>query len=184
MIEIMFISLFDELNHLDPTERRFDAGANLFHQGDHVSVLHLVVDGEAHLVRHQIDGTVLVLQRAVPGTILAEASLFSDRYHCDSVAVMPTCTRAVPKSAVRMRLAEDLEFAKVWAVHLANELQATRLRAEILSLRTVRERLDAWITWQNGNLPTRGKWKTIASEIGTSVEALYRELAKRRGSRR
>ena len=182
MIDIMSMSLFDKLRHLNPTERRFDAGAHLFHQGDQVSTLHLVVDGEAHLVRYQIGGAALVLQRAGPGTVLAEASLFSDRYHCDSVAVMPTCTLAVTKSVVRKRLAEDPDFAETWTAHLAHEVQATRLRAEILSLRTVGERLDAWIAWQDGRFPARGKWKTVASEIGTSAEALYRELAKRRGS--
>ena len=114
MIDIMFMSLFDKLRHLNPAERQFDAGAHLFHQGDQVSVLHLVVDGEAHLVRYQIGGAALVLQRAGPGTVLAEASLFADRYHCDSVAVMPTCTLTVPKSAVRKRLAEDPDFAETW----------------------------------------------------------------------
>ena len=52
--------------------------------------------------------------------------------------------------------------------------------AEILSLRTVAERLDARITWRGGEVPPRGTWKTVASELGTSPEALYRELARRR----
>ena len=180
MIAIRFMSLFERLRHLNPVQRNFGRGAHLFNRGDDVSVMHLVVDGEAHLVRHRADGAALVLQRAGAETVLAEASLFSNRYHCDCVAVMPICTLAVPRPAVRARLADDPEFAESWADHLAHELQATRLRAEILSLRTVGERLDGWIAWHGGRLPPRGKWKMIASEIGTSPEALYRELAKRR----
>ena len=88
--------------------------------------------------------------------------------------------RAVARSAVRTLLTVDPGFAEAWALHLANELQATRLRAEILSLRTVAERLDAWIAWNGVGLPPRGTWKTVASEFGTSPEALYRELARRR----
>ena len=76
--------------------------------------------------------------------------------------------------------AEDPGFAESWAVHLSRELHATRLRAEVLSLRTVRERLDAWIAWNGESLPTKSTWKTVANEIGTSPEALYRELARRR----
>ena len=174
------MSPFDRLNQLSPTEREFNAGALLFRRGDEVSVLYLVLDGEAHLVRHRADGGRLVLQRAVPKTVLAEASVFSERYHCDCVAVVHTRTRAVARAAVRALLAEDSVFAESWAHHLAHELQATRLRAEILTLRTVRDRVDAWIAWNGDGLPQRGTWSTIASEIGTSPEALYRELARRR----
>ena len=100
-------TLFDRLCRLSPTEREFDAGALLFRRGDEVSVLHLVLDGEAHLVRHRADGGRLVLQRAAPKTILAEASVFSERYHCDCVAVVPTRTHAVGRAAVRALLAEE-----------------------------------------------------------------------------
>ena len=176
--------LFERLRELSPTEREFDAGALLFRRGDEVSALHLVLDGEAHLVRHRADGGRLVLQRAAPKTVLAEASVFSERYHCDCVAVVPTRTHAVGRAAVRALLAEDAAFAESWAVHLSHELQTTRLRAEILSLRTVRERLDAWMACNGDRLPPKGTWNMIASEIGTSSEALYRELARRRKGRR
>ena len=176
--------LFERLRELSPTEREFDAGALLFRRGDEVSALHLVLDGEAHLVRHRADGGRLVLQRAAPKTVLAEASVFSERYHCDCVAVVPTRTHAVDRAAVRALLAEDAAFAESWAVHLSHELQTTRLRAEILSLRTVRERLDAWMACNGDRLPPKGTWNMIASEIGTSSEALYRELARRRKGRR
>ena len=175
------MTVLERLRELHSSERTFEAGARLFRVGDDVSVLHLVEDGEAHLVRHRADGGALVLQRALANTVLAEASVFSVRYHCDGVAVSPTRTLAIVASAVRRLLAEDPEFAESWAVHVSRELQATRLRAEILSLRTVRERLDAWIGWNGEGLPAKGNGKTVANEIGTSPEALYRELARRRG---
>ena len=170
----------ERLRELDSTECTFDAGARLFRHGDEVSVLHVVEDGEAHLVRHHADGGALVLQRALANSVLAEASVFSERYHCDGVAVRPTRTLAIAASAVRRLLEEDAGFAESWAVHLSRELHATRLRAEILSLRTVRERLDAWLGWNGAGLSAKWTWKTVANEIGTSPEALYRELAKRR----
>ena len=183
MIAVMFMSLVERLYRLGPAEREFAPNALLFRRGDEVSVLHLVVAGEAHLVRHRADGGTLVLQRALPNMILAEASVFAERYHCDCVAVKPTRTVSVARSSVRTLLAAEPEFAESFAHHLARELQATRLRAEILSLRTVAERLDAWIAWNADAVPPRGTWKMVASEIGASPEALYRELAKRREAR-
>ena len=174
------MSLLERLHDLSPTEREFTSGALLFRRGDEVSVIHLVVAGEAQLVRHRADGGTLVLQRALPDMVLAEASVFSERYHCDCEAVVPTRTLAVARSAVRMLFTVDPGFAEAWALQLAHELQATRLRAEILSLRTVAERLEAWIAWNGDGVPPRGTWRTVASEMGTSPEALYRELAKRR----
>ena len=174
------MTVLKRLRELDSTECTFEAGTCLFRHGDEVSVLHLVEDGEAHPVRHRADGGALVLQRALPNTVLAEASVFSKRYLCDGVAVRPTRTLAIVRSAVRRLLAEHPGFANAWTVHLSRELQSTRLRAEILSLNTVRERLEAWIGWNGEGLPTNGTWKAVANEIGTSPEALYRELARRR----
>jgi CRP-like cAMP-binding protein len=65
-------------------------------------------------------------------------------------------------------------------MHLAHELQRARLHAEILSIRTVAKRLDAWLATRGGDAPHRGEWKTAANEIGVSPEALYREMARRR----
>ena len=73
----------------------------------------------------------------------------------------------------------DQDFAKAWAMHLSGEVRNARLRSEILTLKTVAERLDAWLA-DRGQLPERGNWKAIAQEIGTSPEALYREIARHR----
>jgi len=183
MIDIMFETLTDRLLELGHSAHRFGPGEFLFRGGDEVRSLHLIDEGEVHLIRHQVDGFVLILQRARAGAVIAEASLFSERYHCDAVAVKSTQTLSFPKSTIRTELSRDPGFAEAWSAFLAREVQATRLRAEVLTLRTVAERLDAWIGSNEGRLPDKGKWNTIAKEIGTSPEALYRELAKRRKAR-
>jgi hypothetical protein len=45
----------------------------------------------------------------------------------------------------------------------------------------VAERLAAWITL-NGRLPPKGRRREVASEIGVTPEALYRELGRRRSN--
>jgi CRP-like cAMP-binding protein len=160
-------------------EADFGAGETLFRTGDTVRLVHFVRRGTIHLIRHQADGSALILQRAGPGSVLAEASVYSARYHCDARAESDSVTWAVSRSALRRRLAERPDLAAAWAGSLAREVQRARLHAEILSLRTVAARLDAWLAW-NGALPEKGQWSLLAREIGVSPEALYREIAERR----
>lgn len=183
MIEIMSPLFSELLLRFGPAENRYDTGDVLFRQDDDVRVLHLVAEGEVHLVRHLAHGLSLTLHRSGAGSILAEASLFSDRYHCGAVAARPTRTLSVPMTKIREALSAGGEFAVAWARFLAGEVQSARLRAEILALRTVGERLDAWLAANAGRLPPRGEWKTVAAEIAVSPEALYRELARRRKRR-
>ena len=165
-----------------PTRRRaLRDGETLFRRGDPVRHLYAVRQGEVRLVRHQPHGAALILHRARAGAVLAEASLFSPTYHCDAVAAGDADLDMAALADVRDRL-RDPAFAERWAACLAAELQRTRIRAEILSIRTVADRLDAWLAF-NGALPDKGGWASVASEIGTSPEALYRELARRRTKR-
>jgi len=180
MIDIMLGLIEPYLKDLRARQRQFDSGQPLFHRGDPVKDVHIVLAGSVHLVRHQADGSVLILQRAGPGSVLAEASLYSEVYHCDAVAFSSADTRMYAKASLRKLLAINPGFGDVWAGYLAHELQGARLRAEVLSLRTVAERLDAWTAWNGGMIPKKGERKLIANQIGVSPEALYREFAKNR----
>ncbi len=180
MIQIMSKQIVEHFRQIAGTEKTFGRGQFLFHQGDSVAVIHEILDGLVSLVRHQDDGASFVTQTAAPGTILAIPSLFSDVYHCDAVADLPTRTRSVPKHAVRARLLENPQFAAAWNDRFIGSFHSALLRSEILSLRTVAARLDAWIASHGGKPPAKGEWRMVAAEIGTSPEALYRELAKRR----
>lgn len=162
------------------TDVSFDPGQFVFARGDTVRRMFQVMHGEVHLMRHQRDGTAIIVQRAGTGCILAEASLLVGRYHCDAVAAQPARVRSRSRLALTARLAEDSGFAHAWIAHLAGEVQAARLRIEIVSMKTVSARLDAWLAWHDGELPAKGAWKSIAAEIGVSPEALYRELGRRR----
>ena len=179
MIMIMLIDLSEALRRLAARSRAVADGAYLFRRDDPVSALFVVAEGRIDLLRYSEAGAVIVLQRAGPDDLLAEASLFSERYHCDAVAVGSTSVLCIPKRELRARLRSDPDFAEAWAHHLGGEIQIMRLRSEILSLKTVAARLDAWLAW-HGSPPAKGEWKQLAHQIGVSAEALYRELARRR----
>ena len=173
----------ERVDSSDRTVRRLSGSyctaPSTIHRGDSVVGLHIMREGTAHLIRHQDDGAALILQRARPGAVLAEASLYSARYHCDARAETPVRTVMVLKPDLLRALETDVVVASAWASYLAHEVQRARLLSEILSLKTVKARLKAWIAW-NGALPPRGQWHVIATEIGVTAEAFYREIARER----
>lgn len=177
MIVIMSGSLEDLF--ADATARDFAAGESLFRAGDKVVSMILLRGGRADLVRHTTHGLQLILHRAEAGQILAEASAWSEVYHCDAVASAPCEATFLPRQVFRMRLQTDPGLAERWMQNLARTVQAARVRAEIRSLPKVAERLDAWLD-EGHMLPEKGSWQNLAAELGVSREALYRELARRR----
>lgn len=179
MIGIMLGAL-DALWGEGASERRLAAGEALFRSGDPVRFLYRVETGAVNLVRPLTHGAELVLQRARAGALLAEASLFAERYHCDAVAGTDARIRGVARARVAEALDRDPALALSLARDLALKVQNARARAEIVSLRTVAARLDGWLAVQAGGLPGRGRWRELAGEIGVTPEALYRELAARR----
>ncbi|MEP4378491.1 MAG: Crp/Fnr family transcriptional regulator [Alphaproteobacteria bacterium] len=177
---IMSSEIFDLLRSSRGTRLKLDPGEHLFHLGQPIRHLYLVLEGEAHLVRFDENGGAVILQRTGPGGVIAEASLFANSYHCDAVAREATTVQSIPRSTLRKRLRSEPAFAEAFMAHLAHEVQNTRFRAEVLSLKTIEARLTAWESW-HGALPPKGEWKSLAQQIGVSPEALYRELAKRAG---
>lgn len=182
MITIMSHELIERLRLHKAKPITIDAAAYVFHRHDPVNHVYAVLNGHVALIRPQRDGKTITLQQASPGMFLAEASLNSEHYHCDAIAHSPSQLIAIAKPVFLNLLANDADFALAWAAYLAAQVQNARFRSEILVLKTVAERLDAWLDWHKHTPPAKGKWKDLAHEIGVSPEALYRELARRRNN--
>ena len=180
MIAIMFETVTSRIADTELRRRKLAQGAWLFHQGDHVRSMFFVLAGSVELVRHSPLGKPVILQRAGRGATLAEASVFSDSYHCDAIATEMSEMAEVPRSSFLRLINNDPEFASAWMEHLARQVQSARLRAEILTLKTVAQRLEAWLAFNGGALPDRGGRSRLAHQIGVSPEALYREIARRK----
>lgn len=180
MIAIMSDNLIKQLLAKAEHKQTLEQNAYLFHCSDKVEQVFIVEQGAVELIRPQRDGNPIILQRAGHMTILAEASVYSNNYHCDALAVTPAIVSTIPKSKFLSHLANDKDLSHLWSSHLAAEMQKARYRSEILSRKTVAERLDAWLDLHDNTLPPKGEWKSIAIQIGVSPEALYRELSKRK----
>ena len=166
-----------QLLKLPSLEKSLDSGETLFHLGSAVKSVFLVKHGRLLLSRQTPLGTTLTLQVAGPCAVLAEASVYSTKYHCDAIAKAPSVMYVFSKTEFRNQLNANPQLADVWAMSLANSMQAARFRAEIRTLRTVAERLDAWLG-AGYQIPEKGQWQDLAAELGVTREALYREFAR------
>ena len=158
--------------------RRLDRDSRLFETGRRPVFMHFVSDGEVVLQRMGQDGEVVVLQRTRHGFV-GEASLQSDRYHCDAVVVAGADVTRIPRQALLDALRADAVFALRWIGMLNQEVRRLRQQCERLSLNTVEARLLHLVRTEGGvsGLPMGSGLKTLAREIGVTHEALYRCVA-------
>jgi CRP-like cAMP-binding protein len=176
------IEMLERLGPGAGVRHRLGAGQMLFATGDPVRSLFVVESGRLRLLRHTVHGAALVLHVAQASEAFAEASLFSDTYHCDALAEISSTVIAYPKQALLAALRGDPEAAVTLVGHLAQQVQSLRGRIELLNIKSARDRVLGYLhsrleTWATAVELDR-TWKAIASEIGLTHEAVYRALAE------
>jgi CRP-like cAMP-binding protein len=124
-----------------------------------------------------VDGGALTLHVARPGEIVAAASLWAETTHCDALCESDARVAVRPAATVRDRLGASPAAAAL--AEAAREIQALRARVEVLRLRRLSDRLDAYLDLHGP--PSRGGWVAVADWIGVTPPALYRELGRRSG---
>lgn len=163
------------------TRRTLRTGEALFLREDRPLGLYVLEAGEVRLTRTDMGGREIILFRAQPGDIFAEASLFSDAYHCDAVASAPSIVQLLPKAAVLEAFFAEPDIAQAFMATLARQVMLLRSRLENRNLRTARERILHYLGLQangmDGVVRLNGSLKTMASELGLTHESLYRTLA-------
>ncbi len=156
------------------------AGATVFRQGDRSRGIFLLLAGSVRLQRVTPDGTAVTLHQVRAGETFAEASLFSDRYHCDAVAVTQSRVGRYPKAALATALRGDPESLWRFSADLAHSLQRLRSRYELKQIRSAPQRVLQFLRLRcdaDGRYAAPGALMDLAAELGMSHEALYRALA-------
>ncbi len=152
----------------------------LFRQDDPTRGMFLLRSGRVDLMRHTASGVAARIHAARAGETFAEASLYSDRYHCDAVAVSASEAIQFHKGAVLAALARQPELASALSHHLAASLREARRRLELLFVTPLSDRLFlrlADLADDDGTMPPRTAMKAVAEDIGATPEATYRALA-------
>ena len=150
-----------------------ETGTHVFRNGEAGTAMLRVDAGRLALVRVTEDGHRVTIAQAGPGETLAEASIFADAYHCDCVALSPARGVQVEGTVIRDYLRHDADFAEAFVARLALQVREERLRTQIMSIRSARERTFAALT-------CFGQPDTVtalAASIGLTQEACSRALA-------
>lgn len=164
--------------HVQCDLQRVGRGERLFETGRRPSWMHFVDEGEVILQRMGEDGEPVVLQRSRHGFV-GEASLQSERYHCDALVVADARVLRIPRQSLLDALRSDPAFALRWIAMLNQEVRRLRQQCERLSLNTVEARLLHLVRTEGGasGIPLGSGLKSLAREIGVTHEALYRCVA-------
>lgn len=169
-------ALFDVV----PDHRSLAAGAALFRQGDTSFGIFLLVSGRIRLQRITPDGVAVSIHLARPGELFAEASLFSEHYHCDAVAEVGSDVWVYPKEQLSQSLHTKPEALWAFTRELARRLQELRLRYELKQIRSATERVLQLLRMRSGKdgvYTIAGSLKDLAADVGLTHEAFYRALA-------
>lgn len=151
-----------------------DAGQHVFRQDAICRGFYYLRSGGVVLQRVTHSGATVTVHRATPGGFFAEASLFSERYHCDAVCERASLIYRIDKKASLEALQTNPEFALRLSAILARQVQSHRQLLEILAIRNAEERVFAAL----GAGLFKGTVVQLASEIGLTHEATYRALAR------
>jgi CRP/FNR family transcriptional regulator, dissimilatory nitrate respiration regulator len=162
-------------------DRKLEAGEALFRLDDKTIGLCEVITGRVRLARVDRSGHEVVLHVAGAGETLAEASLFSPRYHCDAIASTNATVRVYPKREVLAAFERDPKAMRAFSAALAHQVMDLRTRIEQRNIRSARERVRHFLSL-NAKADGRvfelgGTLKELAAELGLTQEALYRTLA-------
>lgn len=168
MLDDPFTNLPNTAIRLIPTS----AGDVLFYQAEPTTGLYRVQLGCVNLRRITAAGDTLTLHRATAGDLFAEASVFSDQYHCDAICVEGGAVQHFSKVAVLDQLSKEKDFARAFTALLARQVQSYRFLLEITAIKSAEERVLAAVS--AGYLD--GAVTEFATRIHLTQEACYRAL--------
>ncbi len=154
-------------------------GESLFAPGDAAQGFYAVYDGSVRIYRVSPKGKEITLEIAGPKRTFAEASLFSEAYHCFAKALKDSKLYLIRKVEFLDMVNRDVRFAAEWIRVLSWEVIHLRRRIAELSLKSPKARIASYIVllaeMQNTSsitLPVHRK--EIATLLGMTHETFYR----------
>lgn len=155
-------------------------GEVLFRQGDRATDVFAVEQGRLRLERNLESGAAVTLSVIRAPALLAEASIFGERYHCRAIAEVACRVTRAPKADVLRLLERDPSFSRAMIRALASEVKDLRGRLELRNVRPASERVLQFLRLRadQGLPPYDRPLAAMASELGLTPEALYRAAGR------
>lgn len=172
------------LDELKPfiTHRQLNFRESLFRRNEVAFALFAVKVGRIRLVRYLANGTEVCLHVARVGESFAEAALFSEVYHCDAIADLPSRVAIYPKEAILQLMQSRPDAVLSFTALLAKHVQSLRTQLELRNVHSARDRTLQYLsllTEPGQSVITLDRpLKDVATDIGLTHEAFYRALAQ------
>jgi CRP-like cAMP-binding protein len=163
----------------DSAPVRLKKADRLFDQGARVQRMHIIVNGRVKLIRHPFDGEDVVLHVATAGEMIAEASLFSEVYHCNAIADLPSEIQCIDRDKALRKILSDAETSRDTMRLFAQQIRDLRGLHELRNIRSAQSRILAYLTTQadsSGKIIVNMSLRDMAYKLGLAHETLYREL--------
>lgn len=147
------------------------AGEPVFRMGEVSRGLYIVLTGRVHLERVGPNGEHFVIHRAGLGESFAEASLFSEHYHCDAVMIEAGDLVRIDKKAILAAFSDPV-FAQAYGLQASRLIQAQRQLLEITGIRSAQDRVLAGLVAGLND----GTVVDFAARLNLTQEATFRAL--------
>ena len=180
----MSISAFNDLfsDITNPENKTLQQGESLFEQGDTATHIFVVQTGGVMLVRYTPEGYAVPMYSAYSGESFAEAAMFSNIYHCNAEALLPSTVLCYAKEKVLEIIHASPEKSDRFIALLTHQIRSLRSLLELRSIHSAEERILQYLLLladpQNLEIRRLGTYKDMAHELGLAHETFYRALAK------
>jgi len=166
-------------NNIKYQTLKLNKGDFLFYQSADVERLFLLEKGRIKLVRETVEGQSLVMHIAYSQETFAEASFFSQVYHCHAICDSACTVFSFAKTEVAQYLQDSpnamMELLKTYA----QQVRSLRLLNEIKSINSAYERVLTFFASEvdeNFELHFSYSLKDMARRLGLAHETFYRIL--------
>ena len=119
--------------------RKLECGERLFTQNGTTGGLFYLISGTIELKRTTVAGHSVTIHRARGGDTFAEASLFTDKYHCTGTTATEVKLIECARQPILQLLRTDIDFAFNITSRFAAQIQESRRQVELLSIRAADE---------------------------------------------
>ena len=157
-----------------------DKGESLFQQGATIERMFVLVRGRVRLLRHTVEGNAVVLHSGRAGEMIAEASLFSDTYHCSAIVDQHAEFHTLERNAALAQILDSPGNSRRVLKLLSHQVRNLRGLIEVRNIRSAQSRILAYLSnmaGSDGRVILNASLRDIAYKLGLAHETLYRELS-------
>lgn len=164
-----------------PEERDIPRGGFVFQPGEAPIYLFGLKSGAVRMVRYNNGGDEIIIYRAAAGQTFAEASLFSEIYHCAVIVDTDCSILRFPKSRILAEMDKKPRLLHCYASLMSRQVRELRTMLEIRSIRGAAGRLLYYLRLRAG---PDGKCHIdmplieLAELLGLAHETLYRVMKR------